>query len=441
MILRHLQAALPLLLCLVFLTHPIASGETRRPDAEAIWIEVGHSAVLAAPGIERVAIASSRIAEVEVIEAADELVIFAREAGTTDVRIWLENGSTRRYQITVQAPAQSTQTAQIEYLAGRIDGVDLEQLNGEYLLTGEPTNETAQQRLKTLTNAYPIVRDFTDRPTPAAADTVRLQARFVELSQSTLRQIGFNWDNRSPAINFAYASDLYTNDVFRGALGDFLPDAQLPLDIGQSKTYLGAGASLTAMIDLLGEQGEAQVIAEPMLSTLSGASAEFQAGGEIPIPVQGDDGATTVSFRDYGILLRVEPFVTADREIQTRVEVEVSNVDDSISVLGIPGFAVRNAATEMRGRSGETLLIAGLIDGQQSEAVSQLPGLGDLPILGNLFKSRRFQRDETELVVLITPFIEGDTDFLTAKEATPPKTDRRPPNHPESKLPLEGFPP
>ncbi|AGM40825.1 type II and III secretion system protein [Spiribacter salinus M19-40] len=436
---RHLQTALPLMLCLFLMTHPVTSAGT---DPEAIRIEVGHSAILAVPGIKRVAIASSRIAEVEVVEPADELVIFARRAGTTDLRVWRDNGSSGRYRIHVRAPAQSVPSEQIEHLAYRVDGVRLERFNEEYLLTGQPTNETAQRRLKALTEAYPMVRDFTDASAPPAVDTVRLQARFVELSQSSLRQIGFNWNNRSPAISFAYASDLYTNDVFRGGLGDFLPDGQLPLDIGQSNTYLGVGASLSAMIDLLGEQGEAQVIAEPMLSTLSGASAEFQAGGEVPIPIQGDDGATTVSFRDYGILLRVEPFVTADREIQTRVEVEVSNVDESISVLGIPGFAVRNAATEMRGRSGETLLIAGLIDGQQSEAVSQLPGLGDLPILGTLFKSRRFQRDETELVVLITPYIEGETDTPTASKASLTKpSNPRPSDNSDSRLPLEGFPP
>jgi pilus assembly protein CpaC len=139
---------------------------------------------------------------------------------------------------------------------------------------------------------------------------------------------------------------------------------------------------------------------------------------------------------------RVIGRVVEDREIQTRVEVEVSNVDESISVLGIPGFAVRNAATEMRGRSGETLLIAGLIDGQQSEAVSQLPGLGDLPILGTLFKSRRFQRDETELVVLITPYIEGETDTPTASKASLTKpSNPRPSDNSDSRLPLEGFPP
>lgn len=433
-------AVLRLLLALIW-TGAAASGP---PDSATITVPVGHSAVLEVPGVERVAIASGEIAEVEVIESADELLIFGRTTGATDLRIWHDNGATRHHRVEVTPSASATPAEQIEHLAARVEGVHLTRIDGEYLLTGQAANDRASRRLERLTQAYPMIRDFTDAPDTPQADTVRLQARFVELSKSSLQQIGFNWSNQSPAISFAYASDLETNAVFRGALGDFLPNDTLPLDIGQANRYLGVGASLSAVIDLLDESGEAQVIAEPMLSTLSGASAEFQAGGEVPIPIQGNEGDTTVTFRDYGILLRVEPVVTEGDEIQTKVEVEVSDVDESISVLGIPGFSVRNATTEMRAHSGETLLIAGLMDGQQSEAVSQLPGLGHLPVLGELFKSRRFQRDETELIVLITPYLESDAPVQATAwpdDAAEEGLERPVQTTLDDRLPLEGFPP
>ncbi len=371
---------------------------------DSMQLRVGQSELIEVPGIERVALANGDIAEVEVIEASDEILLIARNPGLTDLRIWSTDRATQRVSIRVSAVQETSQRPQVSHLVERIEGVNLERINGSLLLTGQAQSARDQTRLAALTQNYPSLKDFTDKPTPPPTPTVRLQARFVELRQSTLRQIGVNWSTQSPGITFAYASDFYTNDVFRGSLGPALPADQLPLDIGEANQYLGLGLNLSSMIDLLDESGDARVIAEPMLSTLSGSSAEFQAGGEVPIPIQGPDGNTTVTFKDYGILLKVAPNVLDAEHIRTRVEVEVSAVDESVSVLGVPGFSVRNAVTEMRGKSGRTLLIAGLIDEQQSEAVSRLPGLGNLPVIGELFRSRRFQNDQTELVVLITPY-------------------------------------
>lgn len=326
----------------------IVTAETRLTEAHQV--RVGHTLLIKAPGVERVAFGDGEIAEVEVIEETEEILIIGRRTGRSDLRIWT---------------ASDTQHLDIQVIA--------------------------QQ---------PLTAEAPETP---PAQTVRVQARFVELKRSTLRQIGMNWASQSPGITFAYASDFYTNDVFRGGFGDFLPADSLPLDIGGGNQYLGLGVSLSSMIDLLGESGEARVIAEPMLSTLSGSSAEFQAGGEVPIPVQGTDGTTSVTFKDYGILLKVAPEITSNNLIRTQVEIEVSDVDESVSVLGVPGFSVRNAMTEMNAQSGETLLIAGLIDEQQSSVIRQIPGLGDLPVIGELFRSRRFQDEQTELVVLITP--------------------------------------
>ena len=381
------------------------------PEASAsedpVRLETGQSALINAAPVERVAVASGDIAEVEVIEETGEILIFGRNPGRTDLRVWRNGGQRALYPIVVTAAAGNTRTASVRHIVAMIDGVALTEVEGEFILSGTPASPDDANQLQRLTATYPDVRNFTNRRAEPVAATVRLQARFVELSKSTLSQIGVDWSSRSPGVTFAWASDLTTNDVFRGNLGDFLPNDQLPLDIGQANGYFGVGLNLSAMIDLLGESGEARVIAEPMLSTLSGSSARFQAGGELPVPVQGEDGNTTVTFRDYGILLEVEPVITADERIRTRVDVEVSDIDESVSVLGIPGFSVRNASTEMSAQSGQTLLIAGLIDGEESEAVSSVPGLGDLPVLGELFRSRRFQRDETELVVLITPYL-GD---------------------------------
>lgn len=388
------------------------------PLTAAIDVAIGHSRVVEASDIVRVALGDGALAEVEVLGNGEGVLLMGRAAGRTDLRLWSENGESRHLPVIVRPASAAITDPKLEALAARIEGITLERAEGGYFVIGQPTTKRDRQRFETLIAAYPTLGDFTDPPAMAETPTVQVKARFVELRQSTLHEIGLDWATESPAISFAYASDIETNDVFRGELGDFLPDNALPLDIGTGNGYLGVGLSLTAMIDLLGQSGEARVIAEPMLSALSGTSAEFQAGGEVPIPIQSGDGAPSVTFKDYGILLKVAPIVGDDARIRTRVEVEVSDVDESVTVLGVPGFSVRNAVTEMSGASGQTLLIAGLIDEQQSRAVSELPGLGQLPVIGRLFRSERFQRQETELVVLITPTLQDTTTEAAPSEPT-----------------------
>ena len=397
--------------------------------AAAVRVEVGHSRLIAAQEVTRVALGDGELAEVEVLGNDDGILLLGRAVGQTDLRIWSGDGGPRHLSVTVEPSADDPRDPRLEHLAGRIDGIRLERINARYFVTGQPASDRDQARFERLLAAYPQLGDFTDPATARDEPSVQVKARFVELRTSTLREIGLDWSPQSPAIRFAYASDLKTNDVFRGALGDFLPDQSLPLDIGKGNGYLGVGLSLSAMIDLLGESGEARVIAEPMLSALSGTAAEFQAGGEVPIPIQNGEGDPTVVFKDYGILLKVAPVVGDDAHIRTRIEVEVSDVDESVSVIGVPGFSVRNAVTEMSGASGRTLLIAGLIDEQQSRAVSQVPGLGELPVIGGLFRSERFQNEQTELVVLITPTLQKDTP--AAERADPTRQRARP------RLPLQ----
>lgn len=395
----------------------------------AVAVAIGHSRVIDAHDVERVALADGSLAEVEVLGDGDGILLMGRASGRTDLRIWTADGAPRHLPITVRPADDSPQDRQLEALAARIDGITLERIESRYFVTGQPATRQDEARFQRLIEAYPELGDFTDPVAETKPPTVQVKARFVELRQSTLREIGLDWATESPAIRFAYASDLKTNDYFRGDPGGFLPTDVLPLDIGKGNSYLGVGLSLSAMIDLLGQSGEARVIAEPMLSALSGTSAEFQAGGEVPIPVQTGEGAPSVTFKDYGILLKVAPVVGDQARIRTRIEVEVSDVDESVSVLGVPGFSVRNAVTEMSGPSGRTLLIAGLIDEQQSRAVSQVPGLGELPVIGRLFRSERFRNEQTELVVLITPSLQDPDDDTRRPEPTA--------SDPSERLPIE----
>jgi pilus assembly protein CpaC len=226
-------------------------------------------------------------------------------------------------------------------------------------------------------------------PTPApvlqAETTILIKAKLIEVRKSALRDIGVEWA-----------------DVAAGPV--------LSTDGGLDIT-----SSLDSIIHLLMSRGDARLLAEPTLTCISGGQADFVVGGEVPIPVQNQDGALNVVFKQFGILLNVEPRANETGLIRTKVGVEVSSVDKSNTVLGIPGFATRKTNTEMNVQSGAPMIVAGLFSADDAKNVAKVPGLGALPVIGELFKSRQFRRGETELVVLVTPEIIG-TDSTVVGE-------------------------
>jgi pilus assembly protein CpaC len=222
-------------------------------------------------------------------------------------------------------------------------------------------------------------------PAPAlqAESTILIKARLIEVRRSALREIGVDW------------ADVAAGPVLSSADG-----VQLT-------------TSVDSMIHLLMNRGDARLLAEPTLTCINGGQADFVVGGEVPIPVQNQDGALNVMFKQFGILLNIAPQANVAGLIRTKVGVEVSSVDKSNTVLGIPGFITRKTNTEMNVQSGEPMVIAGLFSTDDAKTVSKVPGLGALPVLGELFKSRQFRRGETELVVLITPqVIDGDSSVI-----------------------------
>lgn len=210
-----------------------------------------------------------------------------------------------------------------------------------------------------------------------AEATILIKAKLIEVRKSALRDIGVDWADiaAGPLLSTSGGTDLTT--------------------------------TVDSMIHLLMNRGDARLLAEPTLTCINGGQADFVVGGEVPIPVQNQDGALNVVFKQFGILLNVEPQANDAGLIRTKVGVEVSSVDKANSVLGIPGFATRKTNTEMNVQSGEPMVVAGLFSADDAKTVAKVPGLGSLPVLGELFKSRQFRRGETELVVLVTPQIIG----------------------------------
>jgi pilus assembly protein CpaC len=224
---------------------------------------------------------------------------------------------------------------------------------------------------------------------------VLLEVRFVEAQRDASRELGLNWkvlNNNASLITGTGA--LISNSSPFGSI---------------VATLLGKGVQADLLIQALEERGVARRLAEPNLVALSGDTASFLAGGEFPFPVQGQLNQITIEFKKFGVGLAFTPTVLANGLINLKIEPEVSQLDptSTISIGGvtIPSLIVRRATTTVELRDGQSFAIAGLLQANSSTSADQLPWLGDVPVLGALFRSAQYQKKETDLAIIVTPRI------------------------------------
>jgi pilus assembly protein CpaC len=240
---------------------------------------------------------------------------------------------------------------------------------------------------------------------------VTLRVRFAEVARSVEKALGFNWNNAIKAGQFS-VGQFVGRQAFQD--GGFIPSSSSTGSIFVSGA--AGGFNTQAVIDALADEGLVTLLAEPTLTAMSGEPASFLAGGEFPIPIAQPGGVGTaatisIEYKDYGVSLSFVPTVMASNRISLHVKPEVSQLISSgpgsieISGLTIPGLSVRRAETTLELGSGESFAMAGLLQNTTNSQLQKMPGLGDLPVLGPLFRSTSFQRNESELVVIVTPYI------------------------------------
>jgi pilus assembly protein CpaC len=243
---------------------------------------------------------------------------------------------------------------------------------------------------------------------------VTLKVKIAEVSRDVLKQIGVNLLSHDGTGGFQFGVGQGNPGTFGSAASGSTAAVPKGFNIASVGTTLGAagklfGLDLLGSLDLAQTDGLATILAEPNLTALSGETASFLAGGEFPIPVSQSLGAVTIEYKQYGVGLAFTPIVLADGRISMRVRPEVSELSDAGSVtlnnFKVPALTTRRAETTVELGSGQSMMIAGLLRNTNSNAITKAPFLGDLPILGMLFRSTKFQRQETELVVIVTPYL------------------------------------
>ena len=279
-----------------------------------------------------------------------------------------------------------------EAIARAVPGasVDIMNVNERIRLSGVVRDRVSKDRVVEIAQQYsdePIV----DALRIESGQQVELQVRILEVSRRAGRSLGVGLEVGGSG-----------SGTTGGLIGGAAPFGNV---VGE---VLGvAGVNIDFVINALETKGLARRLSQPTLVTTSGVEANFVVGGQVPIPVseRGEDGsvATSTSFRSYGITLSFLPVVLDDGLISLRVNPEVSDIDSSVSVNGLPGFIVRTAQTTVSLRDGQSFAIAGLLDVDNARNIRQVPWIGQVPVLGALFRSTEFQRRETDLVIVVTP--------------------------------------
>ncbi|MBZ9858506.1 type II and III secretion system protein family protein [Mesorhizobium sp. CA12] len=277
--------------------------------------------------------------------------------------------------------------------------------NGRVVLSGEADDAVAADKASKIASRFSGNEEVINSVNISSSQQVQLNVRFVEINRQAGQDLGAKY-----AANFAYG--IGNRKVVLNPDGGDLTAAGTGEIIG---SLLSNGVSIDIAIKALEERGLARRLAEPNLIARSGQTASFLAGGEFPIPVSEDNGKISVTYKKYGVGLDFTPTVLKDGLVSLDIAPEVSSIDPSASIqvssgISIPAFIVRRARTSVDLKNGQSFMIAGLLQSQNDITTSRVPGIGKLPVLGPLFSSKSYQRRETDLVIIVTPYLVKPVD-------------------------------
>jgi len=352
--------------------------------------------------IERFSVSNPEIAEV-VLVTSNQVVVNGKAFGQVNFIAW-EKGSARFVIFDVYVRTNlSLIDSQIRALFPK-DDIRLSQANGSVVLSGNVSDPRIATQAETVVQAAGFKTvNLLESPVKAAAQ-VQLQVRVAEVSRNRMRELGTSY-----AYNSSPGTGGYMNSgTGPSSLGDVV-GGTLTGTLASTLNLFVMGGNTLAMIRALQQQGALRALAEPNLIAMNGQEASFLAGGEYPVPVVqsgGERSTVTIIFKEYGVRLNFKPTIIDEDHIRLELEPEVSTLDFANGVkfdgFLIPGLRTRRAKTGIELRDGQSFALAGLLDNNESQTFSKVPGIGDIPILGNLFRSKQFQRNESELMFIVT---------------------------------------
>lgn len=379
------------------------------PGTAEVDLLVGRSTLLnLGTSITRVSLTSPEVADA-MVTSPNQLLIHGKQPGTISMFVWDRAGGIRRYEVVVRRDLSELVVQMQQLFPG--EPISIHSNGSDVVISGTVTSKYVVDKAAEVAAGYvekkEDVVNLLKQQEGIASNQVLLRVRFAEVSRSAMTELGASffangtkdgrWFGRTATQQFPAPDFEDDKLVFSDFLNLFLFDA---------KNAIGGA------IRLLKNKGLFQSLAEPNLIAENGKEASFLAGGEYPYPVVqggGDRTAVTIQFKEFGVKLNFTPTIVGDNLVKLKVRPEVSSLDFSNAVIvegfRIPAISTRRTETEVELQDGQTFAIAGLMNNTVTEQMQKIPGIGDIPILGRLFQSKAAQKNQTELVVMITPTI------------------------------------
>ncbi len=408
------------------------SGETVTvPHHKSTFVELAGKAT-------RVSLGDPEVLDIVMLKA-DELFLIGKKLGSTNLMAWDSNGQLiESINIEVTHDVNNLKARLFEILPN--ETVNVQSAQNRLILSGQVSSlekmnlalrlaETyaAGQAADSATgtrNAQAGSTGVVNLMSIGGAQQVMLEVTVAEVQRSLVRRFGTNFNFFQNNGNFSIGGTTIGGSI--SSIGPVLGSAGVD-STGILSSFIDSNTLFTLAFDIAKDTGVAKVLAEPNLTALSGSNAEFLAGGEFPIPVPDEDGIT-IEYKEYGVGVKFTPTVLSDKQINLNLAVDVSEIAASTALtLGssgtnatyyIPPITRRSASSTIELADGQTLGIAGLLSENVRDSASNIPGIGDVPVLGQLFGSKEYISGETELVILVTPRLAKPIDRSKIKLPT-----------------------
>ncbi len=392
--------------------------DTTKP--QKISLIVGKSLVIESPSpVKRVSLAATAYADAIVL-STKQVYLTGKAPGLTNMTVWEGDNVLATVDIEI-VPDTIRLKEKLHEMFPQETGIKVSSSHDAITLSGTVSSATNLTQVLAVASPFGKVVNLMD---VGGVQQVMLEVRVSEMQKSLGRKLGVNFSGVSSTGKQFGVSLLgnLTNIAglgFPAGTGDVAaPGANLSASVNAIFRFIHDGSTWTGFIDALKEQGLLTVLAEPTLTTLSGKTASFNAGGELPVPEASGLGTVSISYKKFGVGVSFTPTVMSDGKISMQVSPVVSELDytNAVSYAGfvIPALTERDVSTVVELADGQSFAIAGLLSENITETVDKFPVLGDIPILGVLFRSSAFKRNETELVVIVTPHLVKPLDMSKA---------------------------
>ena len=396
---------------------PRITIETTSP--QRVSLTVGKSVIIQSPEpVKRVSLVSPEIADVMVL-TPHQIYLTGKAPGITNLTLWVDNRVSAILDLEVSADTSRLKETLYKILPEEKD-IRVTTAHDNITLSGTVSSTSSLSQVLALAQSYlPKDGKVINLLEVAGVHQVMLEVRVAEMSRSVVKRLGFNF-------NFSYFASNGLELVVANVLNNLSTSGKLSATGSVNKLPPAGHFGISQFIDALRENGLLKILAEPTLITLSGKTANFLAGGEFPVPVpQSGVGvgfaSITIEYKPFGVGLNFTPTVLSNNKISMQVAPEVSELDfsNAITIGGfiVPSITTRRVSTTVELADGQSFAIAGLLKDEIRETIDKFPLLGDIPILGALFTSSSFQKNETELIIIVTPHLVKPIDM--AKQTLP----------------------